>query len=305
MKLPFFQRLKSTIFRKQQSAQAEHIHPYWSIGIYTGKTPDALSSPTGSINPVLTAKDVSDVPANFVADPFMLYEQGCWYMFFEIETTLNGAPIGRIGLATSPDGLHWRYEKVVLEESFHLSYPYVFKWQDQFYLVPETRSVREVRLYQAVDFPWKWQYKRLLLSGRRFADSSLFRFNDRWWMFSDAGNNTLRLYHSSELTTGWQEHRKSPILRKNPLHARPGGRVIPTDGTVLRFAQDCQTSYGKQVFAFTVTELTPKTYRETPITEPILLPGAFAWNRFGMHTVDPHQLADGSWIACVDGLGEK
>jgi len=305
MKFPFLQLLRFKVSKKNQPAPDHTVHPYWSIGVYTGKTPDTLSPPPDAINPVLTAQDVTDVPANFVADPFMLFEENCWYMFFEVETTLDKGPVGKIGLATSTDGLRWKYNKIVLEEPFHLSYPFVFKWENDFYLIPETRSVREVRLYRATDFPWKWQNTGLLLKGRRFADSSLFRFHDLWWMFSDAGNNTLRLYYSHDLTAGWREHRQSPILKRNPMYARPGGRVIVTDNTVIRFAQDCQTSYGKQVFAFTVTELTPKIYRETLTAEPALTPGAFRWNRFGMHTVDPHQLADGTWIACVDGLGER
>ena len=30
-------------------------------------------------------------------------------------------------------------------------------------------------------------------------------------------------------------------------------------------------------------------------------PTGEGWNKDRMHHVDPHQLEDGSWIACVDG----
>ena len=41
---------------------------------FVGKCPYDFVSPENLPNPVLTAKDVSDVPAELVADPFMLYD---------------------------------------------------------------------------------------------------------------------------------------------------------------------------------------------------------------------------------------
>jgi len=34
--------------------------------------------------PVLTAADIPDVSADFVADPFLLQRDGRWFLFFEI-----------------------------------------------------------------------------------------------------------------------------------------------------------------------------------------------------------------------------
>ena len=106
----------------------------WSIGIYTGDSPFRLREVAN--NPVLRNTDVSDIEAEFVADPFMLRTDDRWYMFFEVlhRETQRGV----IALATSDDGFNWKYEQVVLEEPFHLSYPYVFDWQGERYMVPET-----------------------------------------------------------------------------------------------------------------------------------------------------------------------
>ena len=56
----------------------------WSIGIYIAKDPFNFTSPGNIGNPVLTADDVTDINARFVADPFMLREGNTWYMFFEV-----------------------------------------------------------------------------------------------------------------------------------------------------------------------------------------------------------------------------
>ncbi|HEY0729749.1 MAG TPA: hypothetical protein VGD38_16825, partial [Pyrinomonadaceae bacterium] len=84
--------------------------------------------------PTLSKQNVTDVPTTFVADPFMIHD-GSWHMFFEVLLTSDK---GEIGLATSDNGLDWTYQQIVLREEFHLSYPYVFKWQDTYYMIPET-----------------------------------------------------------------------------------------------------------------------------------------------------------------------
>lgn len=309
MSFPLVQKIKSLLGPGSKEPPPQSPAGQWSIGIYTGSVPFSFGPPDESINPVITADAVTDAPANFVADPFMVKEGDSWYMFFEVEVAEDPAPagskpIGKIGLASSPDGFHWQYERIILSAPFHLSYPYVFKWENDYYMVPETRAAREVRLYRAIDFPYVWEFKEILLKRRRFADNSLFRFQDRWWMFTDSGNTTLRLYHADGLSGPWREHRKSPIIRKDPRIARPGGRAVVLGNEVIRYAQDDLLAYGSRVWGFRVTALTTKTYREEPCPSPVIEASGEGWNRFGMHTIDPHPLEDGRWIACVDGFGD-
>jgi len=277
----------------------------WSIGIYTGTSPFDFHSPKTIQNPVLTAADVTDVCANFVADPFMIKYDLLWYMFFEVESSENQGNTGKIGLASSNDGFIWKYHKIILEEPYHLSYPYVFKYENDYYLIPETRSTRSIQLYRAVDFPFKWKMEKILIKKRRFSDSSIFQYNDKWWIFTDSGNTTLRLYYSDSLSGLWKEHPKSPVIKKNPKIARPGGRVVMfADNFPVRYTQNCYPYYGRQVWAFKITELTQKNYKEEKYDLPIITASGKGWNRFGMHTIDPHQLNKNEWIACVDGFGD-
>ena len=77
----------------------------WIIGIYTGKSPFKLNFVGDITNPVLTAEDVSDMAAQYVADPFIIREHGSWYMFFEV---LGRSPKkGVISFAVSDDGISW------------------------------------------------------------------------------------------------------------------------------------------------------------------------------------------------------
>lgn len=277
----------------------------WAIGIYTGDSPLELT-PGWADNPVLTAEDVTDARATFVADPFLAQENGTWYMFLEV---LNAdTDHGDIAYATSPDGRDWTYQRIVLDEPFHVTYPYVFQWEGEWYMLPETTQANEVRLYKAARFPIEWSYAGTLLEGA-FLDSSILFYDDMWWLFTSPTENAshrMRLYYSKDLLGPWKEHPASPIVDWNANIARSGGRIIVHDGRIIRFAQDCHPSYGLQVYAIEVTELTPATYREQMIgNKAILSHSDHGWNARTMHHVDPHLTADGTWIASVDARGRK
>ncbi len=79
--------------------------------------------------------------------------------------------------------------------------------------------------------------------------------------------------------------------------------MIDFGGRLVRYAQDDADWYGRQLHALEITRLTPEDYEEREIPlEPPLRDSGSGWNGKGMHTVDPHPLADGTWMACVDGL---
>ena len=63
---------------------------------------------------------------------------------------------------------------MVLEEQFHLSYPYIFEHEDRVYMIPETNEANEIRLYQAVDFPLIWELKQVLMQNVSAVDTSIF-----------------------------------------------------------------------------------------------------------------------------------
>ena len=282
----------------------------WSIGIYSGASPVQLSPHPRVRNPVLTYRSVKDVKARFVADPFMLHVEDSWHMFFEV--FLAQSEKGAIGWAESQDALRWQYRQIVLQEPFHLSYPYVFQWKEKIYMIPESEADESVRLYQADAFPVRWRFVKQLLTGKGFHDASLFYFKDRWWMFAGIGpgrHDTLCLYSAQDLLDPWQEHPKSPLIRGNPVTARPGGRVLVQGESVIRFAQEDEPDYGRRLRAFRITRLTTEEYHEEEISEnPLGRTAHFlaktkmiGWNAAGMHHVDPHPVGENQWVACVDG----
>lgn len=308
----FWSRMIRRALRRPARRSETSVEPWrlreWAIGIYAGPQPWALASAPGAANPVLTAHDVTDAPAVFVADPFMIPGPGGWQMFFEVMNESHGK--GEIGLAVSADGLRWQYRQIVLREPFHLSYPLVFKWRDAYCMVPESGATGSVRLYRASVFPTEWVCIATLLAGGRWADATLLWHEERWWLFAETDpqfrHDTLRLYSAEHVEGSWSEHPASPVVSGDPGAARPAGRVIVHNGQIIRYAQDCRPVYGSSVRAFAVTELTPTRYSEVEIAQsPVLSKGPDTWNADGMHHIDAHQVAGGGWFACVDGWAWK
>ncbi|HTA46991.1 MAG TPA: hypothetical protein VK789_31315 [Bryobacteraceae bacterium] len=283
----------------------QRIYPgnWFSIGMFAGPSPIELSPAPGATNPVLTYQDVTDAPAIFVADPFIVYSGGRWYMLFEV---MNDAGYkGEISFATSANRVQWEYEGIVLTEPFSLSYPYVFDWQGDYYMLPEMYQQNCLRLYKAESFPRAWRPVATFLEGGPIADASIFSWQGHWYILAcsnPAGNDTLRLFCASCPLGPWREHPRSPVVTGDPCAARPGGRVVEWNGGLIRYAQVCVPRYGTGLRAFRITRLTPEEYSEEAVdAPPIARPGSDAWNSRAIHHVDPCLLPDGTWLAVADG----
>jgi len=275
----------------------------WTIGIYDLQDDGRSLSLSGSEgNPVLTAADVKDMPARFVADPFLIQEQDTFYLFFEV----LGVDRGVIGLATSIDGRRWRYERIVLKEPFHLSYPNVFKWKEDYYLIPESVADHSVRLYKATQFPDGWQFVKSIITDRALVDSTVLIHQGLLWLFSSSQDSqNLYLFYADRPEGPWHEHSKSPVVRGNGRDARPAGNILDTGDRLIRFSQDSQEygeKYGKAVRGFEIMTLTRDEYRERPLEgNPLLKDSGTGWNATGMHQISAWPVSSRRWIAAVDG----
>ncbi|GAB4184648.1 MAG: hypothetical protein Fur005_47190 [Roseiflexaceae bacterium] len=279
-------------------------YQHWSIAIYRGSGPLDLRPDPQAGGPVLTAADIRRIRTRYIADPFLMREGNGWLLFFEMVNLDHGR--GTLGLAHSDDSCTWRFVGEILREPFHLSYPFVFEWQGQHFMVPETSKAGAVRLYRAEHYPETWVHERNLIEAPYAADATPIFYQGRWWMFVEMGEqyrfDTLRLFHAEDLRGPWIEHPRSPIVVNDPLRARPGGRPVIWQGRLIRFAQAVQPVYGAALRAIEITTLNPEEYQEQELCGGPLYQGSGGgWNALGMHHLDPQPLADGTWIGAVDG----
>src|SRR5215470_3983241 len=159
----------------------------WTLGVYAGGSPLALQPAPKAANPVLTAADVTDMKVDALAHPFLVIKDKRYYVFFTAKDLKSDK--GGIGLAESREGATWKFRRTVIRESFVQSHPYVFEWQNEYYLIPEAHTEASVRLYKATAFPDEWKYEGDIIKGDHFISPTLVRYKDLWWMFTVRSGN--------------------------------------------------------------------------------------------------------------------
>lgn len=282
------------------SANKQRAPKNWSIGILKGQTLLTLAELPSCPNPRFTARDIAHSDVEFVADPFLIHSNNLWHLFFESFNSKRQK--GEISLATSADLCSWSYRGVVLSESWHLSYPFVFEDKGRFYMIPESRQAGIIQLYSAQHFPDSWRPERVLIHGE-YSDPSLLFYGNRWWIFANVAPYGSAIFSAASLKDRFIEHRISPLYLGDPSRSRPAGRPVVVDGAVYRFVQDNTAGYGRAVRLMRVTRLDEEGFEEVPVADrdPFLSASGVGWNGFGMHHVSAKRLSDGSWVAAVDG----
>jgi len=183
------------------------------------------------------------------------------------------------------EGKSYKKLGTALEENFHLSFPYLFKFDNQIYLMPETKEINEIRIYKSLKFPLKWEFYKTIKKNIPAVDSMIFKYNDVWWLFtnfSPTGNSPeseLNIFFSENgpLTDNWKAHKLNPIVTDS-FSARNAGLVLKKD-LIYRCAHYIDNFYiGKKTKIYEIIELTDKTYieKQVAIIEPEKFSNAFS-----------------------------
>jgi hypothetical protein len=204
----------------------------------------------------------------FWADPFPIQVGNDYYIFHE--EALFSTNRGSIVLTVVDGKGHCARPIPILEKDYHLSYPFVFQWDGDFFMMPETASQHQLELYHCVSFPSHWKLERVLLSGvTAFDPTPAFLFG-KWWLFANiaapgAGiNDELHAFHADSPLGPWTPHRNNPV-KSDVRSARPAGRIFEKDGQFYRPAQDCSKRYGHAVSINRILQLNPETYEEVEV----------------------------------------
>lgn len=226
------------------------------------------------------------VPANrrsWVADPMLAQDGDRTWLFYE---AVEGDH-GHIEVAEVLDDCTLGAPKVILKDNCHYSYPFVFRHQDQWYMIPESSAAGEVRLYRAVDFPAQWEICCVLLR-EKAVDTTVFESDGQHYLLTYcpvAGTERV-IPHAYQLTLDGADSHVSEIPWEifDDLRVRGAGPLFEAEGDLIRPAQiSRELAYGDGV-AFYRAE-PGKTYRERFCgelrPEQLRIPGYYV---DGLHT---------------------
>ena len=235
----------------------------WIIMTARGMPYDSLQ--WSKLTPLMPDKD------RYWGDPFLIQRGGRYYVF--VEEKLYAAGRGRIACLTlDPDGSLLTHQ-VVLEREYHLSYPFVFEYAGDLFMMPETAGNRTIELYRCTRFPDRWEPAAILMRDVYAVDATLVEHGDRYWMFvnlKEPGGSSLNALHlfwaESPLDQSWTPHAHNPVVL-DIGSARPAGKLFHENGGLIRPSQDSSHRYGGALRFNRVVELGENNYQEEPMAE--------------------------------------
>ena len=228
------------------------------------------------------------------ADPFLYATDKELYLFVE-EVCYNGK--GEIMAYKSENLSEWKALGNCLPKDFHLSYPFVFKKGEYYFLLPESEGQNELNLYTSKDLEKNWQYHKTLLNGP-YNDSNILYHNNLYWLFTSIGYSELYIYFSNDLQN-WKPISEKPVV-SSLKYGRNGGGAFIYDNQLYRIAQNCEQRYGNNLVLLKIHELSTNNYHEEVINDDFF-PAQFWWNKFGSHHFNMTTFK-GKTIIAVDGF---
>ncbi len=222
----------------------------------------------------------------FWADPHVFYKNNKYFVF--IEEYIYDLKKGHISLITIDENGCCSKPEIILDKPYHLSYPFIFEYNNCAYMIPESIGNQSIDLYKCVEFPNRWEFQMNLMDNIKAVDSTVFYYNDKWWLFTNIIENEgasswdeLFLFYSSDLfTNNWIPHPQNPIV-SDCKSARPAGKLFFENGKLYRPSQNCSNRYG---YGFNISEV--KVINENIYSETLVSSVLPDWDKsvLGTHT---------------------
>ena len=192
------------------------------------------------------------------ADPFLFEYDNDKYLFAEVMNYADGR--GSIGVLKLNGDKQF---KTVLKEPFHLSYPNVFKCKDNIYMIPETNSAKQLRLYKCNRFPYKWELEWIMLKDVKYVDTSVYLSNDT--IYAETHDKLLNKNRFFKIDIEKRNIEEITNTDNKYINIRPGGNFIKTKSGIYHALQNCEEVYGEYLHIGKVDSFNNNGLSETEI----------------------------------------
>jgi hypothetical protein len=197
----------------------------------------------------------------------VINRNGKYYIF--IEELIYKENKGYICLMEMDEMGNYSEPVKVLEQNYHLSYPFLIEDHGELYMIPESKQNNTIELYKCINFPLEWKLEKVLMSNVRAVDSTILFKHNKYWLFCNITQNPgpsapdeLYLFHSDKLISdSWQSHPLNPIV-SDFKKSRPAGNFFNYKNKLYRPSQNGLKNYGYGMKINQVIELSETTYKE-------------------------------------------
>lgn len=273
------------------------IEDYWNVGIIEGRFSHLIENKMPDIQWYPKTKS-----NQFLADPFLVNDpvnHSLLHIFCEIFSFKTH--LGRIGHFTyNAETKEFSELETVLEEPYHLAYPFIIESNGEIFMIPETAENSEVSLYKAQRFPKEWKKVSVLIDNYQGIDNSVLYKDNMWWLFSTdmkrGQHSYLNIHYSEDLQKNWIAHPQNPVKSGKDFH-RSAGTPFKYDGELIRPSMNCVKKYGESIILNRITTLTKKKFEEEII-------GKISAFERGYFKDKIHTIAKAGNFTVVDGCRE-
>jgi hypothetical protein len=240
--------------------------------------------------------DIADPGFRFYADPFPYTFGGKTFVFVEEFDHRDGK--GAISAIPFDERGQIGPAKSVLSEPWHLSYPFLFEYRGEVWMIPESSEDKKISLYRADPFPSQWTFEVDIIDDTDAHDASLLQFAGKLWIFATVRDelggamDSLSIFFADELFGPWSAHPRNPVLI-DAGGARQAGQFHQCEGKLWRPVQDCRGGYGRALGLAEVTTLDEHDFNQ--VVHTVLRPDV-SWPGRRLHTLNRF-----GRLECIDG----
>lgn len=259
--------LRDTATKKVSNYLSRHLRTQnrWAIAVRTCPGAGLIE---GAWPGAATYAIVPDDGERYFADPFLFAREGRRYLFaeeFPSATRRGIISVAELDASGMPGPF-----RPVLERDTHLSYPFVFSYADDVWMIPESCESGGVDLFRAEQFPDRWAFDRRLLDGVPGCDATIFKVGDFYYMALTTKRwrattwDNQRMFRSRSPLGPWSEH-DGGLVRIDCTMARPGGPVLARNERLLRPAQNSSDFYGGSMTVLDIGSVAGGGIDEVPV----------------------------------------
>jgi hypothetical protein len=137
--------------------------------------------------------------------------------------------------------------KIILDSDTHLSFPMIWREDNNVYVCPENNASGALNLYVYHQESDSLAFVKLLIN-EKLTDSILYKDEKGYYVFSTCvptpNGKTLTVYRANNLAGDYKSEQK---IRFSENIARNAGMIFEYKGQLIRPAQECNHTYGHAI----------------------------------------------------------
>lgn len=207
-----------------------------------------------------------DIPQSgryWYADPILKKWAGKKYLFLEAFDMLFS--VGRIAVSEW-NGSRFSTPKVIIKKPYHMSYPFVFEYESNLYMLPETGQNKTLELYKAENnMVSKWKKIKVLRDDIRYADATVILNQGAYYIIAYEEGKAEWKTHVFLLDMRKLEVERLETIVHHENKYRPAGRVFEKEGKLYRPVQLGTERYGEGIMIERIDSVSP--FKTTAVKE--------------------------------------